>query len=524
MNHPSIFNDVIGPIMRGPSSSHCAGALRIGRLARELMHEAKFVEVLVEFDKDGSLATTHTTQGSDMGFAGGLLGWDTTDPRMVDAEQILSKKGINITYVIDRYDMEHPNTYQITLIGPREKHRIRAISTGGGMVEIISIDGVDISILGDFFETLVFARSPDVLPSISSLLTNPDSVKVLESIDGTCVQIKTQMPLSSETIRALTIIDQVIMVRQLAPVLPILSRRDISVPFSSYREMLDFNIDKKLALSDLAIHYESQRGALEQAEVIDKMEEIVDILIQSIKTGLEGTECDERILGCQSRGFAAAMESGSLLGSTVLNTMTLYISSLMEMKSSMGLIVAAPTAGSCAGLPGAVLGAVDSLDLSKKDAVKGMLAAGMIGVLIATDSTFAAEVCGCQAECGSASGMAAAALAEMGGGSATQSLAAASMALQNILGMICDPVANRVEVPCLTKNAMAAANALTCANMALSGYDPVVPLDEVIETMDSVGRSIAPELRCTALGGLSITKSARDIEKRFETGAAKSET
>ena len=120
--------------------------------------------------------------------------------------------------------------------------------------------------------------------------------------------------------------------------------------------------------------------------------------------------------------------------------------------------------------------------------------------------------------------MAAAALAEMGGGSATQSLAAASMALQNILGMICDPVANRVEVPCLTKNAMAAANALTCANMALAGYDPVVPLDEVIETMDSVGRSIAPELRCTALGGLSITKSARDIEKRFETGAAKSET
>jgi len=524
MNHPSIFNDVIGPIMRGPSSSHCAGALRIGLLARELMHKSKFNEVLVEFDKDGSLATTHITQGSDMGLAGGLLGMNTTDPRLADAEKILSNKGINITYKIGHYEMDHPNTYQITLIGPREKHLLRAISSGGGMVEIISIDGVDILIKGDFFETVVFASSSDVIPYLSSLLTNTDFINVLESSDGTCIQIKTQGPVSGDVIREIANLDYVTMVRQLSPVLPVLSRRDISVPFSSYREMLDFNIDKKLALSDLAIHYESQRGALAQAEVIDKMEEIVDILIQSIKTGLKGTEYDERILGCQSRGFAAAMESGSLLGSTVLNTMTLYISSLMEVKSSMGLIVAAPTAGSCAGLPGAVLGAVDSLNLSKDDAVKGMLAAGMIGVLIATDSTFAAEVCGCQAECGSASGMAAAALAEMGGGSATQSLAAASMALQNILGMICDPVANRVEVPCLTKNAMAAANALTCANMALAGYDPVVPLDEVIETMDSVGRSIVPELRCTALGGLSITKSARDIEKRFETGAAKSET
>lgn len=524
MKHPSIFNDVIGPIMRGPSSSHCAGALRIGRLARELMHEAKFVDVVVEFDKDGSLATTHSTQGSDMGLAGGLLGWDTTDPRMVDAEQTLSSKGINITYVIDRYDMIHPNTYQITLTGSREKHLIRAISTGGGMVEIISIDGVDISIMGDFFETLVFAVSSDILPHISSLLTNPDFINVLESDDGLFIQIKTQKQLSKEIINEIAAVGNVSRVRQLSPVLPVLSHRDISVPFSSYREMLDYNVDKKLSLSELAIHYESQRGGFERTEVIKKMEEIVDILIESIKTGLKGTEYDARILGCQSRGFADAMESGSLLGSTVLNTMTLYISSLMEMKSSMGLIVAAPTAGSCAGLPGAVLGAVDSLGLSKEDAVKGMLAAGMIGVFIATDSTFAAEVCGCQAECGSASGMAAAALAEMGGGSTTKSLAAASMALQNILGMICDPVANRVEVPCLTKNAMAAANALTCANMALAGYDPVVPLDEVIETMDSVGKSIAPELRCTALGGLSITKSAKVIEKRFETGASTSET
>ncbi len=521
MNYPSIFNDVIGPVMRGPSSSHCAGALRIGLMARDLMQGGVLLDVLVEFDEFGSLATTHTSQGSDMGLAGGLLGWDTTDPRMVYAEKALVKEGISISYVVGRYDMKHPNTYQITLSSTVEKHVIRAVSSGGGMVEIISIDSFPISIKGDFFETLVFVDSSDINLDISSLPGDQDLVNILESSGGICIQIKTQSLLKEDMLAAIITGQRVQAVNQLSPVLPVLSRRDISVPFSSFEEMLDYNDDKKLLLSDLAIHYESQRGDLEPADVTAKMEKIVDILIESIHAGLEGTEYGDRILGCQSKGFAEAMSSGTLLGSSVLNTMTLYVTSLMEVKSSMGIIVAAPTAGACAGLPGAVLGAVDSLGLSKDLAVRGMLAAGLIGVFIAADSTFAGEICGCQAECGSSSGMAAAALAEMGGGSTEQSLAAASMALQNILGMICDPVANRVEVPCLTKNALAAANGLSCANMALAGFDPVIPLDEVIKTMDSVGKSIAPELRCTALGGLSITKSAGKIEKNLRIAALK---
>ncbi len=507
--------------MRGPSSSHCAGALRIGRLVRELMRGGVFVDVLVEFDEFGSLATTHKSQGSDMGLAGGLLGWDTTDPRMANAEKALAQEGVNISYVVGRYDMHHPNTYQITLSSTVEKHVVRAISSGGGMIEIVSIDSFPISINGDYFETLVFVKSIDTTQEISSLIGHHDFLKIQESREGICIQIKTQSPLSDDVIDAIIDNYGATSVRQLSPVLPVLSRRNISVPFSSYKEMVEYNVHNELSLSDLAIHYESQRANIKPGDVRAKMEEIVDILIKSIHSGLEGTVYDDRILDCQSNGFAEAMKSGSLLGSTVLNTMILYITSLMEVKSSMGIIVAAPTAGACAGLPGAVLGAVDSLELSKDHAVRGMLAAGMIGVFIAIDSTFAAEVCGCQAECGSASGMAAAALAEMGGGTADQSLSAASMALQNILGMICDPVANRVEVPCLTKNTLAAANGLTCANMALAGFDPIVPLDEVIETMDSVGKSIAPELRCTALGGLSITKSARKIEKKLEIAALK---
>ncbi len=142
----------------------------------------------------------------------------------------------------------------------------------------------------------------------------------------------------------------------------------------------------------------------------------------------------------------------------------------------------------------------------------------MIGVFICSRSTFAAEVCGCQAECGAGSGMAAAALVTLAGGSAQQATDAASMALQNLLGLICDPVAARVEVPCLGKNVLAASNALACANMALAGYDAVIPLDEVIDAMDRVGKSLPAELRCTALGGLSVTPTSREIEKRLAGG------
>ena len=181
---------------------------------------------------------------------------------------------------------------------------------------------------------------------------------------------------------------------------------------------------------------------------------------------------------------------------------------------------AAPTAGACGALPGACLATVDALDGSPDDAARAMLAAGLIGVFIAGRATFAAEVGGCQAECGAGSGMAAAALVTLGGGSTQQAIDAASMALQNVLGLVCDPVANRVEVPCLGRNVMAASNALACANMSLAGYDAVVPLDEVLAAMDEVGRSIPAALRCTALGGLSVTPTSQAIEARLKQGRA----
>jgi len=194
----------------------------------------------------------------------------------------------------------------------------------------------------------------------------------------------------------------------------------------------------------------------------------------------------------------------------------------MEVKSAMGVIVAAPTAGACAALPGAVIAMAEEMGLGENAMAKALLASGMIGTIIATRWTFAAEVGGCQAEGGSAASMAAAALVTLANGTLSQSVAAASLAFQSMLGSICDPIANRVEAPCLGKNVMAASNALACANMALADFDPLIPLDEVIETAQRVAGQMPRELRCTALGGLSITPTSKAIELRLAAKKAAS--
>ncbi|MBP1775775.1 MAG: sdhA, partial [candidate division NC10 bacterium] len=167
----SIFNDVIGPVMRGPSSSHCAAALRIGRLARDLMG-GEIQEVLVEFDRNGSLPTTHESQGSDMGLCGGLLGWDAADERLPGSPEALRATGTSLRIeTVDSGD-PHPNTYRLTLTGGGEQHRLRAISTGGGMVEVVAVDDFPVSIAGDYYETLLWMErnDPDLLHRLSGIL------------------------------------------------------------------------------------------------------------------------------------------------------------------------------------------------------------------------------------------------------------------------------------------------------------------------------------------------------------------
>lgn len=509
----SIFNDVIGPVMRGPSSSHCAAALRIGRLARELMG-GDFDEVLVEFDRAGSLPTTHESQGSDMGLFGGLLGWEADDERLPDSARHLTEAGISIRFeTVDAGD-EHPNTYRLTLRGKDGKrHFLRAISTGGGMIEVLNIDDFAVSMFGDYHVTLMWTSAAlAVQRDLESLWGRNIEIRIHRSGSNQLLEVRGYDSLGEILTQTLRDLHDIAEVQFVAPVLPVPSLPGTSIPYSSCAEMLRYDAGRNTPLLQLALQYETQRSGLSEEAILEKMTGIVRILRKSIARGIQGTEYADRILPPQTPSFAAELNAGRLLDGGALNKIVLYVSALMEVKSSMGVIVAAPTAGACAALPAAVIAMAEARNLGEREMAEALLASGLIGVFIASQWSFAAEVGGCQAEGGSAAAMAAAALTTMAGGTPAQSLAAASMALQSMIGLICDPVGNRVEVPCLGKNVMAATNALACANMALAGFDPVISFDEVVETARRVAGQMPRELRCTNLGGLSLTPTSRALE------------
>lgn len=512
----SIFNDVIGPVMRGPSSSHCAAALRIGRLARDLMG-GDIASVLVEFDRAGSLPTTHESQGSDMGLFGGLLGWDADDERLPDSARALAEAGIDLRIETVDVGDPHPNTYRLTLRNDRERRSLIAISTGGGMMEVVRIDDVPLRMDGGYAETLAWLDAGSRASAEAwAAGAGADAVHLHETADGLLLQVQADAFVPDDALAGL----RPLHVRRLGRVLPVPSRRDLALPFTSSAELLRFDGERRTPLWRLAVAYEAARSGFGEAEIVARMVDIVRILRRSIAQGIAGTTYQDRVLGHQSGRFQEAMEAGRLLDGGALNRITLYVTALMEVKSAMGVIVAAPTAGACAALPGAVIAMAETLGRSEEDMARAMLAAGLIGTVFTTRWTFAAEVGGCQAEGGAAACMAGAALVTLADGGRDEALAAASLALQSMLGLICDPIANRVEAPCLGKNVMAAANALACANMALAGFDALIPLDEVIDAAKDVAERMPREHRCTALGGLAITPTSLRIQERLEATRA----
>jgi len=517
---PSIFNDVIGPVMRGPSSSHTAASVRIGRLLHQF-YGGRLKKVIFEFEPQGSLATTYNGQGSDIGLVGGLMGMDTADARLIDALKMAPQEGLAVEFKITPYPAEHPNTYRVRVIADQAREdSFTFISTGGGMIELQEINGAATSIKGDYYETLLFFgikdfnHSDHLAADLKYNLPTADEIQISKAAYHYLIDIKSSKPLSEADLAKLFINDsKPDRVVKLEPVLPVRSRKDITVPFLSAAEIIENKRYRQKSLADLAIIYERARSGLDQKAVVEMACSLVRVMRSAVKDGLAGTDYRDRILGPQ----AATLNSyGGLLVGGMLNRRVIsYITAIMETKSAMGVIVAAPTAGSCAGLPGTILAVADELSLSEDELARALLAAGLIGIFIAAHSTFAAEECGCQAECGSGSGMAAAALVQLAGGSSEKALAAASLAMQNTIGLACDPVANRVEVPCLGKNILAGMNALAAADMALAGYDQVIPLDQTIAAQDQVGRLMPAAICCTGKAGLSVTTASEAVAKRL---------
>ena len=279
---PSIFNDVLGPVMRGPSSSHSAASLRIGRMALDLM-DSDIKSVTVDYDPNGSLVTTHLSQGSDLGLTGGILGWETDDPRLPNYRDEVIKAGIEINVRYLDYGVNHPNTYQLRLRGNQHEHSMTAISTGGGMIEVQKIDDIPVRMKGDYYETVIFLKKSD--ESLSTWLLNDESFDQVDFIDGekkSLINLKSREIPNKNTLDKLNSCPSVLEIRVLKPVLPVLARKGLKVPFSSVQEMDHYrNENGEMSLGELGAVYESERAGLSLDEVRNRMASLIKIMEKS---------------------------------------------------------------------------------------------------------------------------------------------------------------------------------------------------------------------------------------------------
>lgn len=285
--------------------------------------------------------------------------------------------------------------------------------------------------------------------------------------------------------------------------------------FNKAEELLELcNIQNK-KISTITLEKEMAKTKISYDDLIKRMEETLTIMKSSATSALQKEIISvSGLTGGDSKKVEDYKKKGNTLsGDLLISTMAKALST-SEVNASMGKIIAAPTAGASGILPSAMLSAQEKLNLSDDQLIMGLFAAAGIGEIVARNATISGAEGGCQAECGVAAAMAAAAIVEMAGGSPKASLDAASFALTNIMGLVCDPIAGLVEYPCALRNASGSVNAFISADLALAGVESLVPFDEVVDAMYKVGKLLPESLRETALGGLATTPTGETLRRR----------
>lgn len=279
--------------------------------------------------------------------------------------------------------------------------------------------------------------------------------------------------------------------------------------FKNAKELLALCQKKKLPISEVMRQREILLGET-TAEIVDqRMDRVLEIMKDAAFSPIKDPVISMgRLIGGEARKLCEFHDLGKSLCGNVLGKGITYAMATLETNASMGLIVASPTAGSAGIVPGMMLALQEVYGFSDKKIRQALFNAGAIGYLAMRNATVAGAVGGCQAEVGIASAMAASAAVELLGGTPLQCTYAASTVLMNMLGLVCDPVGGLVEYPCQNRNAAGVSNALIAAEMSLAGITQFIPLDEMIDTMYTVGKKLPAELRETALGGCAATPSA----------------
>lgn len=270
--------------------------------------------------------------------------------------------------------------------------------------------------------------------------------------------------------------------------------------YNSVKELIELAGSGKI--SDVVLACQADEDRTDKSVLVDYMKKCLRVMEESVEAGMRSDlRSNSGMVGGQAHQLLEAVRAGKTVSGEFLGGMAARALAVAECNACMGKVVASPTAGSCGILPGALLSAKEKFGYSDDELVAALFTAAGVGKVIAQRASISGAEGGCQAECGSAAAMAAAALVELRGGSAEACGHAVAFALMNMMGLVCDPIDGLVEIPCVYRNIAGIANATTAADLALAGIKLIIPVDEVIDAMGDVGRALPESLRETGLGG-----------------------
>ena len=529
--------DILGPVMVGPSSSHTAGAVRIGNMARTLLGgEPKTARIGLY----GSFAETGRGHGTDRALVAGLLGFAADDLRIRDSFQLAQEAGLSFRFEVDpRTKVRHPNTVDLRVTDvDGDVLEVRGESIGGGAARLVRVDGFEVDLTGEFSALIVYqCDRPGTLGFLATTLGRHDinigSVLLFRNHRGGDAfnVLEVDNPVPQEVLDEIQADSRVSRVRLMPAadlaehgvegpgsddVAPVLAPAEAEARFRkvdyedgtallAYAEAEGVTLGQAfLAREELRLAMQGSRGDAGRPY----LRRALDVMRESVRLPLARTpQTMGGLIGGEARQVDGMLTGGSGKDLDTYTCAAAYAMAVLETNASMGRIVAAPTAGSAGVVPGVLFALQEERALSDEELVDALATAAAVGYVVTRNATVAGAEGGCQAEMGTASAMAAAAAVQLEGGSPRQALTAAAIALTNMLGLVCDPVGGLVEEPCQKRNASAAANALVSARMALAGVASTAPFDETVDAMRRVGAALPMELRETALGGIATCAS-----------------
>ena len=522
--YPEFFNDVFGPVMQPGSSSHTAGPCRLGRLAADLLGEP-LKKVRIELDEHGSFAGTFGIMAEDRAMVAGVLGMLPDDERLFRSFELAAEAGVEVEFVFTHIAASsHPNAVRFVLTG-RDGLMVDMVgdSTGGGMVETVSLDGFPVRTIGDSYLLLVQdpheALTAAGVERFRAELPQALSVATVHA-EGRGALYVQALPVEPDAaaVRAALGDAPAVRVAVLRPLLPVVSQSDRKPQlFDTMTRWRELAAEAGVPLWEVAVQYEMDASGWPRPWVLARMRELARLMRRQTRAVYdEDVEVPASPFKPDFAGRWARHQgtAAQLTGGVTAQTVRYAYGAGAGIPGVPN--VPGPMGGGGGYVYAALSAVAEAHGFDDEALLHGLFVAAAIGAIAYTRTEPTGEVLGCSGEAGICGAMAAAGIVEMAGGPPEAAEDAASLALQAFTGMPCDPMPGGQCQPCRSRIMAATCTAHVFADVALAGHQAVLPLHEAIDVADAVGRALPASLKCTSEGGACVAPTARRVRVDYE--------